>query len=280
MVVPFVGTLEPLHVGVDWISATATGFYDRRDLQRAAEYVLADEEAAGGERRVWKWRGYEGFECGQARWGEREDSLYCQLSGHASSLSWGTLLHHRVNVTRFDLQVTVKDAPLWCDLAEQQFRELESDRERQRSAGTYSWYVTRPHGSTLYIGAPESDVRLRLYDKAAESGGRYPAGSWRYEVQARNGVAGTLAADLDYRSGSAIPGDGAVYQRFASRGCRPAFRPSGARLLGVVPRPATDAERTLRWLDTQVRPAINRLTLHGRGDDARRALGHDVDGGE
>jgi hypothetical protein len=240
-------------------------------------HFVEEEKAAGNQIQPWRWKGYEGWHVGAATVGERSDSLFCQLSGQTAGLGWLSLLERPVNVTRLDLQVTVSDVPLPIDLAELGWLALEECDAKMGRRRAYSWINTRPAGSTLYIGAPASDSRLRLYDKAAESKGIYPLGTWRYEYQARSSVAGAVAAGLADRSGGSVSGRSTVHERFHSAGVRPGFCSSGGGVLGVVPRARSDAARKLRWLDEQVRPTFNWLRSNGYGRDAQRALGLALD---
>jgi DNA relaxase NicK len=262
-----------LEAGVDWITVTSRNMEHRQHLRDRMAGFLADEQSAGNEKQVWRWKGYEGWHVGQATVGERADSLFCQLSGQTAGLGWLSLLERPVNVTRLDLQVTVSDVPLPMDLAERAWLALEHGSGKMGRSRSYSWINTRPSGSTLYVGAPSSASRLRLYDKAAESQGVYPLGTWRYEYQARSGVAGSVASGLADRGSSTISGRSTVHERFSASGIRPGFCASGSGVLGHVPRSRSDAQRKLRWLDAQVRPTLNWLRSNGYGRDAERALG-------
>jgi DNA relaxase NicK len=240
------------------------------------ETFVQEERDAGNEVLPWKWKQYEGWHVGAVTVGERTDSLFCQLSGQTAGLGWLSLLERPVNVTRLDIQVTIRDAPAEVDLAAEGFRDLEARGDDMGRRRTYSLITTRPMGSTLYLGAAASDSRLRLYDKAAESRGSYSVGAWRYEYQARSSVAGALAAGLVDCDGSGVTGQSTVHQRFSASGVQPRFRAGGRGVLAVVPRTRSDAQRKLKWLDAQVRPTLNWLRSNGYGRDAIRALGVDV----
>jgi DNA relaxase NicK len=266
-----------METGVDWITVTSRNEEHRQHLRRRMETFVEEEKAHGNQVQPWHWKGYDGWHVGAVTVGERADSLFCQLSGSTAGLGWLSLLERPVNVTRLDLQVTVQDVPGTVDLAAEGWQQLEDaagDIGRRRS---YSWINTRPAGSTLYVGAPSSDARLRLYDKAAEAPGVYPVGAWRYEYQARAGLAGSVASGLADRSGDTISGRSTVHERFRASGVQPRFCPGGSGVLGHVQRSRSDAQRKLRWLDLQVRPTLNWLRSNGYERDAQRALGLDVD---
>lgn len=262
-----------MHAGVDWITATAT---DQRVMDRlwATMHGMQQGLAERGHiRSAWRWRGYEGSSCGGTTVGVRADSVFAQATGATASWAWLPMVGQPVNVTRLDVQVTVQDVPPQVDLADIEWQRMEAHSGKLGRQRTRARYLTRPCGSTLYIGSPKSEVRIRLYDKAAESKGEYPVGTWRYEVQARDGVAGAVAAGLAASNGDPLACVATVYEHCRTRGLQPRFQPASGGVLGVVPRTRTDAERTLRWLREQVRPAVERLVRDGYATDVSEAVG-------
>jgi hypothetical protein len=258
--------------GVDWLTVTATVPTARRKLAAVAHWIGGTQRADGHERSPARVRDYIGWRCGGVVMGEREDSLLCQLSGYAAATHWRRLLVGAHRVTRLDVQVTALCPHKRWDEANDAFERINADGNLRRRARWCSRITTRPTGSTLYIGAPTSRRRLRLYDKHAEDPDAYPPGAWRYEVQARNGLAGSIAASLAGGDGGRFAGIATVHECFSARGVRPRFRPSGGGVLGSVPRTRSDDERALRWIDTQVRPTIVRLVGNGYGDTLRSIL--------
>jgi len=204
--------------------------------------------------------------------GERRDSLLCQVSGKTAAEHWRSLLVGAHRVTRVDVQVTALCPHQQWDEANDAWERIAADDDLRRRAGWCSRITTRPTGSTLYIGAPTSARRLRLYDKHAEDPEHYPPGAWRYEVQARDGLARSLTASLASGSGGAFAGVATVHKCFGARGVQPRFRASGGGVLGGVPRSRTTTERQLRWIDEQVAPTVRRLVSVGYGDTLRALL--------
>jgi len=262
-----------LSAGVDWITVTATEQDARRRMWRTAHRLLDAESAGEGDRSVWRWKGYEGSRVGSVVSGEREDSCFCQVTGHAASTYWLALLDHGVNVKRLDVQVTARAPRAEWDEAAKQWERIEGDGKLRRRAGWRSRITTKPTGATLYIGSPKSERRLRLYDKHAEDPVGYPEGSWRYEVQARDGLARSLAAGLADRDRVDIASVATVHECFRARGVQPRFRASGGGVLGHTPRARSRWERQLEWLRVYVRPTVARLREGGHGSAVDRVLG-------
>jgi hypothetical protein len=264
--------------GVDWISVTATAPAARVRLQRATDAVMREEEDAGNTPLPARLRDYVGSRCGQAFGGDRRDSYYSQLSGYAASRNWRAVMVGAHSVTRIDVQVTaLSPLPEW-DEAKHAWETLESEHTEHPQRGWRSYIQTRPMGATLYLGAPTSARRLRLYDKHAQDPYVYPPGAWRYEVQARHGLARSIATSLGSGDHGRFAGIAHVYESFRSRGIHPRFRASGVGVLGHVPRTRSDDARSLRWIDEQVRPTIGRLVRAGYGPTLTALLGLGADG--
>jgi len=122
-----------------------------------------------------------------------------------------------------------------------------------------SLLLNEDRGDTLYVGAPASDQRGRLYDKQRESDEPGWAGCWRYEVQYRRGAA--LSA---LRAVSSVPSEAQtvaalVHDWFERRGCDPRFRPDVAAELVTPTRKPADDERWLTWVRRCVQPTARRL---------------------
>jgi DNA relaxase NicK len=124
-----------------------------------------------------------------------------------------------------------------------------------------SLLLNEDRGDTLYLGAPASDQRGRLYDKQRESNEQVWERCWRYEVQFRRGAA--LSALQSVASGSS-EGDtvaAMVHGWFGSRGCNPHFRPVVTAELASPTRKAPDDERWLRWVRRCVQPTARRMAV-------------------
>lgn len=258
---------------MDWITVTATAPHVRAKLARLSRRLIDGEEDADNVPSPTSFRGYVGHRCGPVLWGERADSCYCHVSGGSASLTWRSLLDLPVRVKRLDLQVTaISPHPKWDEVAHQ-FRKVHALERQMDAKRWYSRIETPPSGATLYLGAPTSDRRLRLYNKWATDPDDYPPGAWRYEVQARNDLGGALAASLVDHDGAAIACVSTVYECFRARGVRPRFRPSSGGVLGSVPRSRSDAQRRIKWLSNSVQPAVKWLIDRGYEQHVMAVLG-------
>src|SRR5206468_1092380 len=120
-------------------------------------------------------------------------------------------------------------------------------------------------GQTLYVGAPSSDQRGRLYNKEVQSEQPEYARTWRYETVLRNERATNalhrVQAEKSNRSSyiSAI-----VALWWESRGIEAPWS-YNAEVDPLPPQKTlpSDVEKQLEWIRVQVAPTIRRLTAQG-----------------
>lgn len=132
-------------------------------------------------------------------------------------------------------------------------------------------------GITIYLGAPSSRQRLRVYDKGLESAGEMDCVRW--ELESRKEAAETLVADLAHREwGDVAAGRlvGFVDFRDASTHSEVERRPRlawFAELVGMVkkasaylPKPARTLEEVVSWLKQSIGPSLAVAMRFWRGD--------------
>jgi hypothetical protein len=140
---------------------------------------------------VWYWLpdpqpfalyGYRGYRSGKVFIGDNGDRYLVQATGavaHDVALRFPLPAEHELSVARIDVQVTmvVRDADFFIRAC-----------EPQKAYKAARWSSVGEPGETLYVGAPKSDCRLRIYNKTAESGIRPqgPGDFVRVEIQFRN----------------------------------------------------------------------------------------------
>jgi hypothetical protein len=272
--------LESLSAGVDYLTITVQSEVARRDLYTRA---LDGIETNGGDATVkpWSFKGYKGLRCEGLSWGTREDSDICMLSGYDAASGWEVFLPVAEGISRVDLQVTTTVANPIPGLT-QTYYDWLVENKRDLSFRKFVLLTGSDAGSTLYIGSRLSDQFGRIYDKGVEGQLGTPAGKvWRFEVEFKNARAGRVAEQLRSYVGPERVNGNAVRERilstakiwFSAREC-PVLWQADAQpmLLDVVAR-ITGDDILLKWLSTQVRPSIGRLTSRGKQNEALEALG-------
>lgn len=269
---------------IDWL--TCTWKRENALCGQHIEACLKFEQVMmndGNIQEMHLWQGYAGRKTGTFFIGEREDGYICRVSGSAAHQAFTAIYRSDMHVSRLDVQVTVwsgANSPT-LGLNALQDARLAKLGGKVKTPVTITHYEDDAGGFTLYLGKRTSRCYARLYNKEAESGDMYYEGAWRYEVELHNQTASNTATELLYGLWpveEAIAS--AVWQYFSSKGVHPSFPNSLAGFEIQLPRrDETTIERSLRWLEEQVRPTVAKLSALGYTSSVLAALdlpGHDI----
>jgi len=260
--------IEETRSGVDWISATLK----KEEHGSDGWYALATNcvltvHREGNTLENRSLLGFRGLKSGGCFAGENEHRYYCQLSGEYADRFFEQIDRHQPHYSRIDLQVTVKYQNEQEDIAKAVYYDFVSANtvlpEGRRRKGHL--IVGSDGGDTVYLGAPSSRQRCRIYNKAKQSEREAYERCWRYEVVFRDELArewATMRRDKDSSvAWSCIETVGAWLEE---RSVQVPFRYSGdVTVLPKLRTLPTDVERKLEWLKTQVRPTVEYLTELG-----------------
>jgi len=119
------------------------------------------------------------------------------------------------------------------------------------------------------VGSRTSRSYVRLYDKGVESQTEPPGVYWRYEVEAKRDLAGSLWKELKEAADPTSYCQSVCERSARSLGLRwpSTLRPDLKPMPPVPKIEPADVTRTLAWLRKTVRPSILRLR-EAVGDDA------------
>lgn len=276
-------TVEAVTAGVDWLTATLPTTAKHWAVWLNDNLHMLDTIAAQGyELYTRDMQGYSGVSAGNCFVGSRDDTHIVQLSGHHSDEHFDTVYRSDAHVSRIDIQVTVKFDDMPSDIAKGAYNGAMSANLLLPAGRRRKIYIIQGSdgGDTCYIGAPSSDQRGRIYNKAVQSEDISYERTWRYEVTFRNEIATTIAAHIS-RSGER--------RREVCRNiCCEWFQGRGAQIAGVIPSDArilspirslpTDVERKLGWLRNQVSPTVRYLVELGFADVVREIFDMQLEG--
>jgi len=274
------GEVEEVRAGIDWLSCSlAIDARDREAWLYEAYNCLAELADEGHAVQNFGLMGYRGLKVGGSFVGRREDSVYCQLAGVAAATYFQRIARGDLHISRLDLAVTVRYRTMPSQLGADAYTDaVEADRRRLNAVRRRRiWYMSGSDGGyTLYIGAPSSDERGRLYNKEVQSETAEYAKCWRFETVYRNDRAmavyeALLATKELFRPTMCSSLVGSWYQ---SRGvvCDWVSAPYNA-IRPIQKGLPTDAEKKIKWLSSQVRPSVLWLIEHNYRDEMLQALG-------
>lgn len=275
---PSAPDVELIRGGIDWFTGTyaGDGLAQRLWVERGL-WVLDRIAEQGYDINTRTMQGYYGASAGNCFVGTRDDGSMIQLTGNHANDWFEYVYNSNIRVPRIDVQMTVKYTTMPNDIARRGYgsatdsnASLPVSRRRKLVLITGS-----DGGDTLYLGAPSSDQRGRIYNKEVQSEDSAYTRCWRYEVVYRNDLGTQLAASCPIEQGARAKWASDVAQQwFGARGVvSGGYSGVNAVILPIARTLPTDVERSLRWLEEQVAPTIKRLTEAGYGETIRTRLG-------
>lgn len=259
-------------IGCDYITCLAKKAAGWHPLKMHSYELLRTEEQKGNKLSGFGMSGFSGFKCGGVQVGQRDDEFLCRLSSDAAALNWTTVYEVSDNVSRIDLQATVRviDGP--TKRIERERKLAEANAASVNTKRVVRWVQDNQGGFTCYLGVRGSNCFGRVYDKFAQSSLDHYRECVRYEVQYHDKLARFVARTV-FTCDSPIPRVASyISQFFSGRGVNISLPyEDGARY--SCSRPRSDNDKTLEWLASSVRPSVIRLIDAGRGEEVMRALG-------
>lgn len=259
-------------LGCDYITGTTPEDSLINGLQTLGLDLMHSEACNGNQARPWGQSGFTGYSCGLVQLGMRENEVMLRLSGNAAAQSWKRVVQLSQNISRMDLQATIRVPSGPTRKIERHHREALSDAKAKKDIPIVRWIRENRGGYTLYLGSRESLVFGRLYDKWQRDKLDHYKEAVRFEVQFQKGLAGRVSRTLESLD-SPLPRVASYVQSFfVGRGVRLTLADADG-LTFCSPRSRSDDERRLMWLSRAVRPSLLSLADRGKLSEVLEALG-------
>lgn len=269
--------LTTVRSGVDWMSATLkreeidaqTWLYD-------AIHALEIVQSVGNVYKRRSMLGFDGWESAGCFVGSNDTMHYAQFAGKYANDAYPYLDHPKVSISRIDIQVTVQyDIELIKEGRFQYARSIHYNKGLPKQAQRkIHLYAGCDGADTVYLGAPSSDQRGRIYNKDKQSGDKDYERSWRYEIMLRN----KYASHMFRRILSSPPPHAAIICQevvnwYGERGVAILDLGTERTATAAVPSaPRTDVARKLRWIRNQVVPTIRKLAELGYAEELMETI--------
>ena len=258
---------------VDWITATAKRGPRANELIDFAERELLAQEVYGDKFEEWRFQGYRGFRCGQARWGWGKHGgcvVFTQERAQSAAPDLARLADHW---SRIDYAVTAFDRSGTINPCEQYWGAYACRYPGGRSPVRMGRIQELGAGSTLSLGSRTAATYFRCYDKHHESKAAWALGTWRWELELKREQA--EAAHTRWRESLVLPSYIAsmVAAWPESHGLQMPWDHNLSNWQPLSVRPVRDADRSLQWLESQVAPTVEWVSA-ARGEQVVLAALH------
>jgi len=262
-----------IDTGCDWFTCTFADSKAARHAIQKATIHLSSEHQNGNEKRHWSAFGYEGFQCGGIRFGTRHDGLAVMLSGPTAQQHWPKYFKHCSNVSRFDLQVTVRyERPSHTVLA-QHYKKAQRYHRKKIARRRVTLLKSTDHSATIYLGSRSSERYGRVYQKDAESRLDHYSKSLRYEIEFKGAAALEVAKHLSGRHQNKDTGLLLITTWFKDSGIDLLSLKDDGNSFIRVSRSRSDNIRRLEWLRLHVSSSVQELIEAGQLLNLIEALG-------
>lgn len=266
---------ETVCAGIDYITASCNSNPGYDLLSEYAARWLVAETDRGNAMTHWYSMGYEGRTAGSVQIASNGPTLLVRLSGAVAYEHWTTVVKYATNVSRLDVQSTVRlqhPPATFAEMCESQALRFEEKHKQGRQVELRRNSKT---GKTLYVGSVKSDRRIRVYDKGSESKLPELIDCWRAEVQFNKSLAWTMTNRLKEWQCPSTFAQRVVVDSLKKTGIR--WKPVLARpeSLRMPAPPRSTLQKKLTWLEVQVRPTVRSLLSHYSQLDIMVALGLD-----
>lgn len=185
-----------IETGVDYLTVTARTGAHREALHALGRHLCSEEENAGAEVRLWRFSGYRGFSSESVSWGLRREDSILRLSSNVASEFWTMAFQNSDNVSRIDVQVTVRTARPVTKVLQSMRRSTHRGKKGVGRPRQYHYHIERSGPTAITVGSRASDVYLRAYNKEIESGLEHYSGCLRFEAELKRRQAKHIATQI------------------------------------------------------------------------------------
>ena len=253
---------------IDWLTATSSDPARRSVLGSFGKALLAEERVEGNDQTPFTAHGATGNRCGHVEVAEGSEWSLLRVRSDLAHRVAPAIATWSDRWTRVDYCVTIIAPPVDFDPTEDYWAEWHRLWPDSRQRSVLGRYQDTRMGRTIYIGKRASAIYNRCYNKHVESRGRYPPGSWRWEVELKKERA-NLERDAwinGPRSNSSIAS--VVAHGWSRQHLTVPWQTEIVSLPSGRVRRRSDADRRLSWYERQVAPTIAQV-IAARG---RRAV--------
>ena len=264
-----------IEAGIDWLTCTCTEPAQRRDMQALAATLLHDEREQGNNIEPWNCLGFVGLHAGGIGFGDIDEMSLMRLSGPTAYRHWRSACQLATNVSRLDVQVTVRSAIEPQERVMQHHAQAIDHVAKLKRKPAVDLRLSNVRPPTLYLNQRQSTRFGRVYDKGGESKLDHYLGCVRYECQF-NGKSGLYASRfVAAETSEHTAAEQMITGFFSERGLDLGWARVEPHSL-VNPRRRSDASRRLAWLRNQVAPCVKDLIERNMLSETFEALGLSV----
>lgn len=262
-----------LSAGIDWITCTARSPAKVAALLSLGKDLIKQEVGTGGKEQPWYFQGFSGHSAGSVSAGYSGIGACVRASGAAARECAKELIECADNVSRLDVQTTVRSGDHGAGYASDLYRSITRPDGRRGRQLAKTLITSTYSGDTMYLGRRISDMYGRVYNKSAEDKVSEDPPRWRYEVEFKRKVAQAQAQAYAQAESQEEWCTSRVYHWFKDRSVTPPFGPLASCSDSGNSRGSPAQSNQLQWLKVGVRPVVQKLAAEYGWPDVLAILG-------
>ena len=261
---------------VDYLRLTRQKGDSQRQFYIPTQEAVLNAIGEGHKKRPYSIGDMQGVICGNVAYMESKTHWGSEFRGSLAETYYPQYINITSKCTRLDMALTV-----WLDTYAPNLA-VEFQKYAVRYHEEMGWGETRKwpllihsrNGDTVYLGSRHSDRYFRFYDKYKRTGDDFYKNAWRFELEAKGDVSRILWQDIQQEGSARHIAEREVLARMDKNGVRlNDFPPTGeARKIPYIDTPK-DVTSRLKWLQSQVKPALDELAARGYLEAALGVLG-------
>jgi hypothetical protein len=260
------------NAAVDYVTAVGENKSGQKNVEILGLELIDLARRDGNKQHRSTARGRDVISAGWARLERGDDRSILRVSGPHAASACRQAVGIADNLSRIDLQTTVRFNRDISSLAREHERELRRV-QRERGAPLYtSLILSRSRGDTLYVGSRRSAYFGRVYNKRLESKDPAYDRCWRYEVEVKSDGTRSLAKRIESGELEAPEISALVAGWFRRHGADVRYRPGVADAFTSIGAIPTDVQKRLKWLREAVIPSLEWLKQWYSEDDLHAFL--------
>lgn len=195
------------------------------------------------------------------------------IANRAAQVMRGVGFHG--NTARSDFQATIYGAQEVCPHPEELYDDFRRHQTQSKAFAGVNMEFKRPAKTahTLYVGSPDSDCFIRIYDAGAKHPDRYPAGAIRFEMQTANEVARHYYTGMGNAASVPCYSTSVVMGKLMSWDIHQPWYTSDPPIEAFSGWKPTNDEQSLAWIAKFVASTIRRLIKKGFAPQLCEILG-------
>lgn len=249
-------SLPVLESRLDWVTCSARRDGSAIELMNYVDRMVQQEARSGQKIERYRNHGYDGWRAGNWAWGFGKQGAIAVVSGAEAQAAARNLALLADHWSRCDYCVTVQDIEGEIDPSNDYWESWRQFAANTKGKPEATRIQGSSGGATFTLGERSGAYYSRVYNKAVESPGEYPVGCWRWELELKRHASEGQQSNWRQNKPPSNYAMNLIASELNRYTLTVPWEPTASIKRHPEQRPRPDIERTLAWLERQVKPSV------------------------